>query len=78
MTTKRISENHVWIENNKIFQARPIESVVNDGHARPDNRLIKWVVFRVFTVAKDFHDLDYDAVGYATTLANAKAGVYAS
>jgi hypothetical protein len=70
--------NQVWIANNQIFQARPIEDVVNDGHPQPDNVKIKWVIFRVFTVAKDFHDLDFDAVGYATTLANAKAGVFAS
>jgi len=73
-----MSKDYIWIDNNKIFQARPIESVINDGHPQPDNKSIKWVVFRVFTVAKDFHELDFDAVGYATTLANAKAGVFVS
>ena len=67
--------NHVWIDDDCVFQARPIADVINDGAAQPDNPRIRWVVFRVFT--RPGPDLEYDACGYATTLANAKNGIYA-
>lgn len=63
-----MTANHVWIRDCKIYQARPIADVVNDGHPQPDNKKIKWVVFRV--IPKE--DFEYDAVGYATSLATAK------
>jgi hypothetical protein len=69
------TRNHVWISNGMVFQARPIEDVVNDGATAPDNKKIKWVIFRVFT--RPLNQLDFDACGYAESLTNARKGIYA-
>jgi hypothetical protein len=67
--------NHVWIDKGMVFQARPIDDVVNDGADMPDNRKIKWVVFRVFT--RPMNELEFDACGYAESLSDAKRGLFA-
>ena len=70
------NRNHVWIDGSRVFEARPIVDVINDGASQPDNPQVRWVVFQVFT--RPGPDLDYDACGYARTLGDARRGKYIS
>lgn len=70
------STSHIWVDNDKVFQARPLEDVVNDGLERPDNPKIKWVIYQIFSERSGF--FTYDGIGYAARLKDAKAGNFIS
>ena len=69
-------DSHLWISDERIFEARPIDDWVNDGNDAPDNKKIKWVVFMVS--ADRGKALVYDGFGFAETLRQAQNGDFVS
>jgi hypothetical protein len=63
---------HAWIDNEKVYVARPVSDCIVDGLTLPDNPRVRWVVFLVFTTKSG---LEFDGVGYAESLEKAKRGI---